>query len=69
MLDGSDNPVLHIYLCGKGHRVIRRTENNNSSCSRCNGPFTLLASLPRNEGESHETHHVRSLFFRKPKVQ
>lgn len=58
--------MLFLYSCRRsGHRVYRKTQGGTSRCSRCSSEMQLLAAVPREEGETEESHKIRCLDWRK----
>lgn len=65
MEDGSKHAAETLYLfeCKSKHRITRKSEVNNASCSRCDpqGSFKFVISIPRKEGETEVAHQLRTL--------
>ena len=60
--------VLFLFEDKTGHRIYRKSRNNHAPCSRCGSPFSLIAEVPRNEGETDVQHNIRTLAWKKPRV-
>ena len=61
--------ILYAYEDRSGHRIYRRSKNNNSPCSRCGAGWVLIGELPQLAGESREAWEVRALTFKPERVR
>lgn len=71
MEDTKANPqTLYVYecRCPQKHRIYRRDDTNKAPCSHCDTAYNFVAIVPRLEGESEQTWHVRCLTIRKAQV-
>jgi len=61
--------ALYLFECKAGHRIYRRDQLNKAGCSRCDGSqLHFLTSIPREDGETEIMHQIRTLAWKKPRV-